>query len=373
MVQTHISAAGMNRECRDGGVADDWRIRGYIPLSPPDLLQHDIPLTPRSRRTVLHGRQEVADVVRGSDPKHRLLVIVGPCSIHDPEAAMEYCDLLLRAKAKHRDELVIIMRCYLEKPRTTLGWKGLINDPDMDNSFKINKGLRLARGLLVELTSKGMPVASEILSTISPQYFADLLSAGFVGARTTESQLHRELTSGLSFPVGFKNSTDGSLSVAINAICAAEQPHHFLSVSKHGGAAVVCTNGNDDCFVVLRGSTKGTNYDTKSITNAEETLATNGIRQRLMVDCSHGNSNNNHKDQLKVAAELARQISNGRTAIMGVMLESNINEAQGISGLQYGVSITDACINWEDTEAVFDQLAKAVQQRRSILGINGLA
>lgn len=275
---------------------------------------------------MLHGRQEVADVVRGNDPNYRLLVIVGPCSIHDPEAALDYCDLLLKAKEKHKNELLIIMRCYLEKPRTILGWKGLINDPDVDGSFKINKGVRLARQLLVSLTSKGMPVASEILGTISSQFFSDLLSAGFIGARTTESQLHRELASGLSFPVGFKNSTDGSLSVAVSAISAAEQPHHFISIDKHGLAAVVSTHGNSDCFVVLRGSRKGANYDAESTTSAEEILAASGIRQRLMADCSHGNSKNNHKTQLVVVDELARQISSGRAAIMGVMLESNINE-----------------------------------------------
>lgn len=265
-------------------------------------------------------------MVNGTDAKQRLLVIIGPCSIHDPKAALDYCDLLLEEKEKHKDELLIVMRSYLEKPRTTVGWKGLINDPDIDNSFKINKGLRLSRQLFVDLTSRGMPIASEMLDTISPQFLADLLSVGAVGARTTESQLHRELASGLSFPVGFKNGTDGTLGVAIDAIGAVRHPHHFLSVTKPGVVAIVGTVGNEDCFVVLRGGKKGTNYDTASIAEAKEALTKTGLRQRLMVDCSHGNSLKNHKNQPKVADVLAEQISSGEMGIMGVMIESNINE-----------------------------------------------
>lgn len=277
---------------------------------------------------MIEGREEVAAVVKGTDEKQRLLVIIGPCSIHDPKAALEYCDMLLKEKEKHKDELLIVMRSYLEKPRTTVGWKGLINDPDIDNSFNINKGLRLSRQLFVDLTSKGMPIASEMLDTISPQFLADVLSAGAVGARTTESQLHRELASGLSFPVGFKNGTDGSLGVSIDAIGAVRHPHHFLSVTKPGVVAIVGTVGNDDCFVILRGGTKGTNYDAKSIAEAKAALSKAGVRERLMVDCSHGNSLKNHKNQPKVAAELAEQIEKGETAIMGVMIESNINEGK---------------------------------------------
>jgi len=271
------------------------------------------------------------------------------------------------------------MRSYLEKPRTTVGWKGLINDPDIDNSFKINKGLRLSRQLFVDLTSKGMPIASEMLDTISPQFLADLLSVGAVGARTTESQLHRELASGLSFPVGFKNGTDGSLGVAIDAIGAVKHPHHFLSVTKPGVVAIVGTVGNEDCFVILRGGTKGTNYDAKSIAEAKAALEKAGLRQRLMVDCSHGNSLKNHKNQPKVAAVLAEQIEKGEEAIMGVMIESHINEGnqkvpkEGKEGLKYGVSITDACIGWEDTVSVLDQLANAVKKRREVRGQNGHA
>ena len=229
-------------------------------------------------------------------------------------------------REKYKNELMIVMRSYLEKPRTTVGWKGLINDPDIDNSFQINKGLRTARRLFVDLTDKGMPIASEMLDTISPQFLADLLSVGAVGARTTESQLHRELASGLSFPVGFKNGTDGSLDVAIDAIGAVKHPHHFLSVTKPGVVAIVGTVGNEDCFTILRGGKKGTNYDAESVASAKNSLAAKGLPQRLMVDCSHGNSEKNHKNQPKVAATLAEQIAAGEEAIMGVMIESHINE-----------------------------------------------
>ncbi|KAH8589793.1 hypothetical protein B0O99DRAFT_723048 [Bisporella sp. PMI_857] len=364
-----------NKNVGNKAEGEDWRICGYNPLTAPDLLQHEIPQTANSRKIVLESREEVVAVVQGKDPKNRLLVIVGPCSIHDPAAALKYCDLLLKEKEKHKNELLIVMRSYLEKPRTTVGWKGLINDPDIDNTFKINKGLRLSRQLFVDLTDKGMPIASEMLDTISPQYLADLLSAGAVGARTTESQLHRELASGLSFSVGFKNGTDGMLSIAIDAISAVQHPHHFLSVTKPGVVAVVGTRGNEDCFVILRGSTKGTNYDAKSIGEAKAALAKSGMKERLMVDCSHGNSQKNHKNQPKVAAELAEQISKGEQAIMGVMIESNINEGnqkvppEGKSGLKFGVSITDACISWEDTESVLQILADAVKQRKQL--VNG--
>ncbi|CAH0049650.1 unnamed protein product [Clonostachys solani] len=365
-----------NKHVGDQQESEDWRIRGYNPLIPPYLLQAEIPQSPESKKTVQQGRDEVVAVVTDTDEKKRLLVMVGPCSIHDPEAALAYCKLLLEAKEKHKDELVIVMRAYLEKPRTTVGWKGLVNDPDIDGSFQINKGLRLSRQLFVDLTSRGMPIASEMLDTISPQFLADLLSLGAIGARTTESQLHRELASGLSFPVGFKNGTDGSLNVAIDAIGAVEHPHHFLSVTKPGVVAIVGTVGNKDCFVVLRGGTKGTNYDAKSIAEAKEALAKKNVRQRLMVDCSHGNSLKDHKNQPKVAAVLAEQIAQGETAIMGVMIESNINEGnqkvppEGRAGLKHGVSITDACIHWEDTVSVLDNLAEAVKQRRKVLGAN---
>lgn len=276
---------------------------------------------------MLQGRAEAAAVVHGTDAeRQRLMVVIGPCSIHDPDMALEYCDRLMKMKEKYADDLLIVMRSYLEKPRTTVGWKGLINDPDIDNSFKINKGLRISRQLFVDLTNKGMPIASEMLDTISPQFISDCLSVGAVGARTTESQVHRELSSGLSFPVGFKNGTDGSRGVAVDAIGAVRHPHHFLSVTKPGVVSIVGTVGNPDCFVILRGGTKGPNYDAGSIKDAKEKLISKGLTPRLMVDCSHGNSEKNHKNQPKVAAVLGEQIAAGETAIMGVMIESNINE-----------------------------------------------
>ncbi|KAJ5676067.1 hypothetical protein N7462_008964 [Penicillium macrosclerotiorum] len=353
---------------------EDSRILGYNPLTPPNLLQHEIALTEKSRQTVLQGREEAVAIVKGTDgEKQRLMVVIGPCSIHDPDMALEYCDRLMKMKEKYADELLIVMRSYLEKPRTTVGWKGLINDPDIDNSFKINKGLRTSRQLFVDLTNKGMPIASEMLDTISPQFLADCLSVGAVGARTTESQVHRELSSGLSFPVGFKNGTDGSLDVAVDAIGAVKHPHHFLSVTKPGVVSIVGTVGNPDCFVILRGGKKGPNYDAASIKDAKAKLEAKGLPPRLMVDCSHGNSEKNHKNQPKVAAVLAEQIAAGETAIMGVMIESNINEGnqkvppEGKAGLKYGVSITDACIHWEDTESVLEVLAKSVRARREKL------
>lgn len=314
---------------------------GYNPLTPPNLLQHEIALTEKSRQTVLSGRDEAVAIVKGTDTeKERLMVVIGPCSIHDPEMALDYCDRLMKLKEKYADDLLIVMRSYLEKPRTTVGWKGLINDPDIDNSFKINKGLRTSRQLFVDLTSKGMPIASEMLDTISPQFLADCLSVGAVGARTTESQVHRELSSGLSFPVGFKNGTDGSLDVAVDAIGSVKHPHHFLSVTKPGVVSIVGTVGNPDCFVILRGGKKGPNYDAASIADAKSKLTAKGLVPRLMVDCSHGNSEKNHKNQPKVAATLAEQIAAGETAIMGVMIESNINEGKPI--LIYNIDRTHA-------------------------------
>ncbi|GAM82295.1 hypothetical protein ANO11243_002740 [Dothideomycetidae sp. 11243] len=366
-----------NQNVGNKASAEDWRIRGYNPLVSPDLLQHEIRQTPKSQETVVQGRNDTAAIVQGNDSRNRLLVVIGPCSIHDPAAALDYCDRLLKMKEQYKDDLLIVMRSYLEKPRTTVGWKGLINDPDIDNTFNINKGLKVARQLFVDLTEKGMPLASEMLDTISPQFLADLLSVGAIGARTTESQLHRELASGLSFPVGFKNGTDGTLDVAVDAIGAVKHPHHFLSVTKPGNVAIVGTVGNDDCFVILRGGKKGTNYDSKSIGEAKAKLEKAGVRQRLMVDCSHGNSLKNHKNQPLVAKELAEQIANGEEAIMGVMIESHINEGaqkvpkEGKAGLKYGVSITDACINWEDTEKVLEELASAVAKRRKTAASNG--
>jgi 3-deoxy-7-phosphoheptulonate synthase len=320
--------------------------------------------------TVKSGRAQAIEIIEQRDD--RLLVICGPCSIHDPVTALEYAQRLKTLSEKLSPELCIIMRAYLEKPRTTVGWKGLINDPDIDESFNINKGLRVSRKLYADLTSLGMPIASEMLDTISPQYVADLISLGAIGARTTESQLHRELASGLSFPIGYKNGTDGNLGVAIDAIGAAANPHRFLGVTKEGLAAITKTAGNEHGFVILRGGTRGTNYGRESIKTARESLRGRKQRQILMVDCSHGNSKKNHLNQPLVAKEVAEQMREGEDAIIGVMIESNIHEgsqkvpAEGPSALKKGVSITDACINWEMTVDVLENLAEAVRARRTV-------
>lgn len=347
----------------DRNRTEDWRIRGYNPLTAPDLLQHEIPLTKQSKATILKGRQDACDILDGKDD--RIIVVVGPCSIHDPKAAMEYAERLKQISDKLSGELLIVMRAYLEKPRTTVGWKGLINDPDMDGSFKINKGLRVARDLFVKLTELN-PIASELLDTISPQFLADLFSVGAIGARTTESQLHRELASGLSFPVGFKNGTDGTLGVAVDAVQAASHPHHFMGVTKQGVAAITTTKGNENCFIILRGGKKGTNYDAESV--AECKKATESM---LMVDCSHGNSNKDYRNQPKVSKAVAEQVAAGEKKIIGVMIESNIHEGnqkvpkEGPSALKYGVSITDACVSWETTVDMLTELANAVKERRN--------
>ncbi|KAK4110901.1 3-deoxy-7-phosphoheptulonate synthase [Canariomyces notabilis] len=350
--------------------ADDMRVLGQDPLIPPALLISEIPMTDESLQTVVKGRREAVGVVMGRND--RLLVIVGPCSIHDPATAIEYAHRLKAVSDKLSDDLVIVMRAYLEKPRTTVGWKGLINDPDIDQTFKINKGLRVSRQLFRDLTSTGMPIASEMLDTISPQFLADFISVGAIGARTTESQLHRELASGLSFPVGFKNGTDGNLGVAIDAIGAAAAKHHFMGVTKQGLAAITRTSGNEHGFVILRGGTKGPNYDKASIQAAKETLIKKGQKLAIMVDCSHGNSNKDHRNQPKVAKAVADQLREGETAIIGVMIESNINEGnqkvppEGPAALKKGVSITDACIDWETTVEVLEDLAAAVRERRKL-------
>jgi len=347
--------------------SEDVRILGYDPLVSPALLQVQIPATPECLATAQRGRRESIEIISGRDD--RVLVIVGPCSIHDLDAAQEYALKLKKLEEELKGDLLIVMRAYLEKPRTTVGWKGLINDPDVNNSFNINKGLQAARQLFVNLTSIGLPIGSEMLDTISPQYLTDLLSFGAIGARTTESQLHRELASGLSFPVGFKNGTDGTLDVAVAACQAASHPHHFLGVTKHGVAAITTTKGNEHCFVILRGGKKGTNYDAKSVAEAKAALpaGSNGI----MIDYSHGNSNKDYRNQPKVNDVVCQQIAAGEKSIIGVMIESNINEGrqdvppEGKAGLKYGVSITDACISWETTDTVLRNLAAAVQQRRA--------
>jgi len=354
-------------------VADDINVLGYDPLIPPALLTSEIKITEPALETVVRGRRDAASIVMGRSD--RLLVIVGPCSIHDPATALEYAGLLKALSQKLSGDLCIIMRAYLEKPRTTVGWKGLINDPDIDQTFKINKGLRVSRTLFRDLTEAGMPIASEMLDTISPQFLADFISVGAIGARTTESQLHRELASGLSFPVGFKNGTDGNLSVAIDAIGAAAAKHHFMGVTKQGLAAITRTKGNNHGFVILRGGTKGPNYDRASVQAAKKSLVGKGQRLAIMVDCSHGNSNKDHRNQPKVAAAVADQLREGETAIIGVMIESNINEGnqkvppEGPAALKKGVSITDACINWDATVTVLEELAAAVRERRKRHGL----
>ncbi|CCH47163.1 Phospho-2-dehydro-3-deoxyheptonate aldolase,phenylalanine-inhibited [Wickerhamomyces ciferrii] len=360
-----------NQHIGDRSRLEDWRITGYDPLTPPDLLQQEYPLLEENKQVILKGRDDAVKILNGEDD--RLIVVIGPCSIHDPAAALDYQSKLLKIKEQVDGELLIIMRAYLEKPRTTVGWKGLINDPDIDNSFKINKGLRIARELFVNLTKK-LPIAGEMLDTISPQFLSDLFSLGAIGARTTESQLHRELASGLSFPVGFKNGTDGSLTVAIDAMRSASHPHHFLSVTKPGITAIVGTEGNQDTFVILRGGKSGTNFDEESVKKAQEDLIKQGIKTkpRIMVDCSHGNSQKNHRNQPKVAHVVAEQISKGSESICGVMIESNLVEGRqdvpetGKKDLIYGCSITDACIDIESTESVLKELAQSVKDRRAL-------
>jgi 3-deoxy-7-phosphoheptulonate synthase len=348
---------------------DDLRIEKLRPLIPPAILIEELPITEESSRVVAESRLAVRDVMDGRDD--RLMVVVGPCSIHDVKAALEYGQLLAEQIKKYKNELLIVMRVYFEKPRTTVGWKGLINDPDLDGSFSINKGLRLARGLLLDLLRMGVPCATEFLDTITPQFIADLVSWGAIGARTTESQVHRELASGLSMPVGFKNGTDGNVQIAVDAIRAASHPHHFLSVTKQGIHAIVATRGNDRCHVILRGGNKGPNYDREHIEEVARQLEQNRQPPRVMVDASHGNSSKDHRNQPKVCRNIAEQLASGETRIFGVMIESHIVEGRQDQkmgqALTYGQSITDACISFQDTLPVFEDLAAAVRARRARL------
>lgn len=345
----------------------DRRVIGYDPLVQPALLRHEIVATVNSKKTIAFARYHAARILNGEDD--RVLVIVGPCSIHSPNQALEYARLL-KSKIPDWQNLLIIMRSYFEKPRTTVGWKGLINDPDIDGSFKINKGLRTARQLLCDLTDLGVPVGSELLDTISPQYIADLISWGAIGARTTESQLHRELASGVSFPIGFKNGTDGSVSVAIDAMHSASNPHAFMGVTEQGLAAIVKTRGNQDVHVILRGGTSGPNYGAEHIDIAIKSIERKRKFASIMVDCSHGNSQKNHKNQPSVLSDVSAQIAAGAWNITGVMIESNINEGrqdvppEGAVALKHGVSITDACVDWDATVSMLDNLNRAVGERR---------
>lgn len=342
---------------------DDLRIRTVRPLIPPAILSEEVPLSERAADVVTVRRQEIVSILRGTD--RRLFVVVGPCSIHDPAAAREYAARLAELAPQYEGRLLLSIRAYFEKPRTVTGWKGLINDPDLDESFRINKGLRLARSLLLEFSEMGLASATEFLDTSLPQYTADLVSWGAIGARTTESQLHRELASGLSMPVGFKNTTDGEVRAAVDAIVAARSPHWFPSVTKQGVAAISETVGNDTCHLVLRGGNKtGPNYSAEHVERAAEMLRARGVCARVMVDCSHGNSLKDPARQAVVAADVAQQVRSGSGHIMGVMLESNLvggrQDLVAGKSLTYGQSITDACLGWEETLPILDRLAEAV-------------
>lgn len=344
---------------------DDLRILEINELAPPSHLLREFPASDRAAQTTFSARQAAHRVLHGADD--RLLVVIGPCSIHDVEDAREYARRLLELLPRFDKDLLIVMRVYFEKPRTTVGWKGLINDPRLDNSFRINEGLRLARALLLEINEMGLSCATEFLDTITPQYTADLIAWGAIGARTTESQVHRELASGLSCPVGFKNGTDGNVRIAIDAIRAAQSPHHFLSVTKGGHSAIVSTTGNEDCHVILRGG-KEPNYDAAHVDAAAKEISAAALASRVMVDFSHANSNKEFKLQLKVAEDVANQLAQGEDRIFGVMVESHLVEGrQNLTPekpLEYGKSITDACIGWDDSLTVLETLAKGVRERR---------
>ncbi|KAJ3731077.1 hypothetical protein DFJ43DRAFT_999888 [Lentinula guzmanii] len=350
---------------------ENRRVKATRPLIPPQILQEDLPLTLLAAQTVIEGRMQTENILRGNDD--RLMVVVGPCSVNNVDSAIEYARLLKAYADEAKDDLFIVMRVYFEKPRTTVGWKGLINDPDLNGTFQINRGLRIARTLLLDIAKLGLPAGCEFLDTISPQYTADLVSWGAIGARTTESQVHRELTSALSMPTGFKNSTDGSVGIAIDACRAAQSGHVFLSVGKEGLSSIVETEGNPDVHVILRGGASGPNYSAQFVRECGAKLAKAGLAQKIMIDCSHGNSSKQHKNQAIVADDIARQMTEEDTSpmIMGVMIESNLVEGRqditpsGPAGLRYGQSVTDACINWDTTVEVLNRLREGVKARRN--------
>jgi 3-deoxy-7-phosphoheptulonate synthase len=345
---------------------DDLRIAGLGPLIPPAILMEQYPISEAASTTVAEARDAATRILRGQDP--RLLVVVGPCSVHDVAAAREYGTRLKAVADRLREDLLLVMRVYFEKPRTTVGWKGLINDPRLDGSFRINEGLGLARGLLLDLANLGIGAGCEFLDTITPQFIADLVTWGAIGARTTESQVHRELASGLSMPVGFKNGTDGNVQIAVDAVRAASHPHHFLSVTKQGLAAIVSTRGNDACHVILRGAVRRPNYHAEDVEAAARALQRAGLPSRLMIDCSHGNSGKDPNRQPAVARDIAAQVADGSASIFGVMIESHLvggrQDARPGQPRAYGQSITDACLAWEDTVPVLEELAKAARARR---------
>jgi 3-deoxy-7-phosphoheptulonate synthase len=347
------------------GRTDDLRISGVRALIPPQLLLEELPIDAAALATVSNARQAVHRVLHGADD--RIVAVVGPCSIHDAGAALEYAAKLREAATRHAADIFIVMRVYFEKPRTTVGWKGFINDPHLDGSFAINEGLRQARKLLLEINRMGVPCGTEFLDLLSPQYISDLIAWGAIGARTTESQTHRQLASGLSCPVGFKNGTDGSIRVAVDALRAAAAPHAFMGMTKTGQAAIFETVGNEDCHVILRGG-KTPNYDAASVDVAAKELAAAGLAPHLMVDFSHANSSKQYRKQMEVAADIARQLAAGEERVVGVMVESHLNAGRQdlVPGqsLAYGVSITDACLGWDDTVATLETLAKGVRERR---------
>ena len=348
---------------------DDLRIRSQHPLLTPALVLQDLPASEKATEVVTTARKDAAKVIAGQDD--RLMVIVGPCSVHDTQAALEYAALLQKEAQKHAADLLVVMRVYFEKPRTTVGWKGLINDPQVDGSFRINDGLRLARGLLAQIAEMGLPSATEFLDPITPQYVADLVSYGAIGARTTESQIHRELASGLSMPVGFKNGTDGSIQVAVDACLSARSSHWFPSVTKEGVVAIFQTSGNPDAHIILRGGSRtGPNYGAEFVTDAAARIQKAGLTSRLVVDCSHGNSSKDHRRQPIVAADIAAQVAAGSRVIAGLMIESHLVEGRqdwkGKDASTYGCSITDACISFQETIPVLDALAAAVRARRAV-------
>lgn len=344
---------------------DDLRIVEIKEVSPPSVVHAEYPVTEQATETIYNTRNAIHQILHGEDD--RLLVIIGPCSIHDPVAALDYAQRLRTVREELGRDLLIVMRVYFEKPRTTVGWKGLINDPDLDDSYHINKGLRLARKVLLDINNLGVPAATEYLDLVTPQYVADLISWGAIGARTTESQVHRELASGLSCPVGFKNGTDGTLRIAVDAINAASRPHHFLSLTKAGNSAIFSTSGNDDCHIILRGG-KQPNYDAASVATAARELAAAGLPPIMMIDCSHANSSKQHQRQVDVGGDIATQITHGEQRIIGTMIESHLHAGRQdvIPGkpLSYGQSITDACISWEDSVPLLRELAQAVRARR---------
>ena len=345
---------------------DDLRIRSFTDLSTPAEVLGELPCSEEMSSTVANARRALHAILHAEDD--RLAVVIGPCSIHDPTAAMDYAERLRPLRATLGDALEIVMRVYFEKPRTTVGWKGLINDPDLDGTFNINKGLRLARGVLCDINALGLPAGVEYLDVISPQYISDLVAWGAIGARTTESQVHREMASGLSCPIGFKNGTDGNVKIAVDAVGAAAHPHHFLAVTKDGRATVAATAGNPDCHVILRGGTNGPNYDAESLAAVGVALGRAGLPDRVVVDCSHANSEKDPSRQPLVGRAVAAQVSEGNRSIVGIMLESFLvegrQEPKPGARLAYGQSITDACMSWEHTEPLLAELASAVEARR---------